>query len=280
MPFEMMLWRVAGAKLEGIAKSRLDQEQRLEDWITADPSLLGMDDIAIIGRQVHTTFGGRIDLLALNSSADCVVLELKRDRTPREVVAQILEYAAWVRDLNYEELDEIAQEFCRKDLKAVFKDAFNEDIPDIVNAGHHLIVVASAMDDSSERIIDYLSEVHDLSINAVFFTVFRDDHGEHIGRAWLKDPIVTAERSEPKRTPRSELAEGIYKITQKGFEEELDKAKEWAKTQLPIVIVETLGKDGASLADMISRAAETGAGNEIAVRKKLRAWKRLGWVSL
>jgi len=46
----MILWRVAGSKLDPIASAHLEQEQRLEDWIARDPSILGMD-IALIGRQ-------------------------------------------------------------------------------------------------------------------------------------------------------------------------------------------------------------------------------------
>jgi RecB family endonuclease NucS len=88
MPFETMLWKVAGTQLQPVAVTALDQEQRLEDWIAADPSILGME-LAIIGRQVQTAFGGRVDLLALDSEGNCVALELKRGRTPREVVAQV-----------------------------------------------------------------------------------------------------------------------------------------------------------------------------------------------
>ncbi len=62
MSFEMMLWKVAGANLQPVSVSTLDQEQRLEDWIAADPSILGME-LAIIGRQVQTAYGGRIDSL-------------------------------------------------------------------------------------------------------------------------------------------------------------------------------------------------------------------------
>ncbi len=68
MSFEMKLWRVAGAKLQDVDASHLDQEQRLEDWIADAPSMVGMD-LVIIGRQVQTSFGGRIDLLALNRDA-------------------------------------------------------------------------------------------------------------------------------------------------------------------------------------------------------------------
>ncbi len=82
MSFEMMLWKVTGTKLHPISVAALDQEQRLEDWIAADPSILGME-LAIIGRQVQTEFGGKIDLLALDPDGNCVALELKRGRTPR-----------------------------------------------------------------------------------------------------------------------------------------------------------------------------------------------------
>lgn len=203
MSFEMALWKVNDGKLDAIESSRLEQEQRLEDWIAKNPAVLGME-IALIGRQVQTAFGGRLDLLALDRDANCVVLELKRGRTPRELVAQLLDYGAWVRNLGYSELDQIAQRWKQTDIATLFEDAFGEAIPDSVNASHSLIVVASELDDSSERIISYLTEEHGVSINAVFFTYFQEGGSELMGRAWLKDPVETIERSEArKRAPWS-----------------------------------------------------------------------------
>ena len=144
MPFEMTLWRVSGSKLDPIAPAHLEQEQRLEDWIANDPSILGMD-IALIGRQVQTDFSGRIDLLALDRDANCVVLELKRDRTAREVIAQLLDYGAWVKDLGYDELDHIAERNMQKSVATIFQDAFGDAIPEVVNASHNLVIVASAL---------------------------------------------------------------------------------------------------------------------------------------
>ncbi len=59
----MTLWAVSDEKLTPLPKHRLDSEDRSETWIAQDPSLLGMD-VLIIGRQVTTSFGKRIDLLA------------------------------------------------------------------------------------------------------------------------------------------------------------------------------------------------------------------------
>ena len=48
----------------------------------------------LIGRQVRTSFGGIIDLLAIAPDGSLVLIELKRDKTPREIVAQALDYAS------------------------------------------------------------------------------------------------------------------------------------------------------------------------------------------
>lgn len=52
----------------------------------------------LIGRQEDTGFGGRIDLLAIAPDGALVLIELKRDKTPRDVVAQSLDYAGWVEN--------------------------------------------------------------------------------------------------------------------------------------------------------------------------------------
>lgn len=49
------------------------------------PSLLG-ERLLVIGRQVKTPHGKLIDLLAMDGEGNLHVLELKRDKTPRDVV--------------------------------------------------------------------------------------------------------------------------------------------------------------------------------------------------
>jgi RecB family endonuclease NucS len=77
----------------------MDQESRLEDLLAQDISIASPNWL-VFGRQVPTAYGKYIDLLAMDRDGRLIVLELKRNRTPREVVAQLLDYGSWVKDLS------------------------------------------------------------------------------------------------------------------------------------------------------------------------------------
>jgi RecB family endonuclease NucS len=108
---------VALGREQGRARpsSSLDAEKRLEEVLENGIGVLGLDRLLLIGRQVPTRFGKFIDLLALGPSGDLYVVELKRDRTPREVVAQALDYGSWVRELGYDEIAAIFSEYTHGD---------------------------------------------------------------------------------------------------------------------------------------------------------------------
>ena len=61
---------------------------------------------------------------------------------------------------------------------------------------HRLVVVASEMDSSTERIVDYLLDSYGVPVNVVFLRYFRDAGSEYLGRHWLKSP------TPPTRGPR------------------------------------------------------------------------------
>ena len=197
MSFEMNLWQVKNEKLHKVRKMKLGSENRLENWLVEKPILLDAG-ILIIGRQVTTDYGGRIDLLGIDQFGDLVIIELKRDKTHREVVAQILDYASWVKDLTYEKVDLIAQEYLDQNLTVAFSKRFDIPLPDNINTNHRLLIVASELDESSERIVQYLADEHKININVAFFTFFKEDGQEYLGRAWLKNPKLIQEAAESK----------------------------------------------------------------------------------
>jgi RecB family endonuclease NucS len=91
MPEEVRIWQVDKADaLTEIKRSKLDHEARIEKWLSSDISLLSAD-LLVIGEQVETASGGLIDLLCIDAAGTLVVVELKRDKTPREVTAQALD---------------------------------------------------------------------------------------------------------------------------------------------------------------------------------------------
>jgi hypothetical protein len=195
LSFNIQLWGVENGLLAALPKERLDTEDRLEQWIADDVSLLGLD-LLIIGRQVRTSSGGKIDLLAIDQQGDLVILELKRDRTPREVVAQALDYASWVDRLLAPQIAEFSLEYLKQPLAEAFRERFETPLPDAVNKDHRIVIVASELDDSSERIVQYLANRRSMNINVVFFSCFRQGENELVGRAWLQDPEEIEERSE------------------------------------------------------------------------------------
>jgi hypothetical protein len=190
----MKLWQVQGKDLREINREALNDEERLEDWVVKDPRILGID-VLLVGRQVTTASGGRIDLLGIDEDANLMVLELKRNKTPREIVAQALDYASWVNELTYEEIETITKAFTGKLLAQAFNDHYGSAIPQTVNGDHSMVILASQLDDSSERIVEYLSEQYKVPINVLFFTFFKTASGEFLGRAWLKDPEELQERT-------------------------------------------------------------------------------------
>lgn len=188
MPIQHSVWTVSKAPVE-IPQGTLPSEQMLEDMIVAEPRILSSEWM-LIGRQVDTGYGGRIDLLAIAPDGALVLVELKRDRTPREVVAQALDYAAWVEELNAEAIAAIYARFrpgCS--LSSDFQDRFGQPLDeDTINENHQVVIVATKLDSSSERIVGYLNN-RGVAINVLFFQVFNHGTDQLLSRAWLIDPV-------------------------------------------------------------------------------------------
>ena len=205
MPIEVGLWKM-GEMPQRVEFSAMETEKRLEDVLAKDLSILD-PDLLLIGRQVPTAYGKFVDLLAIDREGNLTVIELKRDKTPREVVAQVLDYGSWVRDLEDDDIATIFDAYKHKyyphenttSLDEAFCKYFSvEEMPEAINETHELVVVAAELDDSTERIINYLTEFG-VAINAVFFRFFKDGDSEYLSRAWLIEPEQVEARVTEKR---------------------------------------------------------------------------------
>jgi Endonuclease NucS len=193
MPIEVGIWKIED-EIKKLSYSPIESEKKLEDILEKDLSILS-EDLLLIGRQIQTDYGKFIDMLALDQEGNLAIIELKKNRTPREVVAQALDYASWVQNLSYERILNIFEDKQGIPLEEAFADKFGIDLPEKLNESHQLIIVSSQLDAETERIINYLSNNFDVPINAVFFRYFKEGSQEFITRSWLIDPNVVEEKS-------------------------------------------------------------------------------------
>jgi hypothetical protein len=143
----------------------------------------------VVGRQVVTEYAGRVDLLCVDSEGNLVVVEIKKNQTPREVVAQAMDYGYWVRNLDYDDLREIYAHYKDGgDLDDALRSAFELEPPETINTDHRLVIVASALDAASERIVTY-AQSFGLPLNVVFFQTFQENGSQYLTRTWLIDPV-------------------------------------------------------------------------------------------
>ena len=206
------LWEVVSdQKLHEIPSNQINLEERLEGWLASDISILD-PNLLVIGKQVRTDFRGVIDLLCLDSAGDTVVVELKKGQTPREVAAQALDYASWVKDLSHERITSVAADYFETpdSLASAFQERFEKPLPGELNLRHRSLIVAESMDASTERIVRYLSGMS-VPINVATVQHFKDENGRRIlAQVYLIEP----EEAEAKSGPGSgraaiETADGL-----------------------------------------------------------------------
>ncbi len=192
MPQQVRMWEITPQdSLVEIASPGIDLEKRLESWLESDISMLD-PNLLVIGRQVHTDFGGVIDLLCMDSEGGLVVVELKRDQTPRDVTAQALDYASWAKDLPFARINAIAAGYSKLggSLEDAFASRFDQQLPDTLNLNHRSLIVAERMDDSTERIVRYLSDLN-VPVNIATVQHFKDSNGrEMLAQVYLIEPEV------------------------------------------------------------------------------------------
>jgi hypothetical protein len=113
-------------------------------------------------------------------------------------VAQALDYGFWVRQLDDEAIAGFyAHHNDGENFAAAFEKFFDQPPPATLNESHQLIIVASELDPSTERIVSYAAD-YDIPLNVVFFQYFRDGDAEYLTRSWLIDPAEAEERSRAR----------------------------------------------------------------------------------
>jgi hypothetical protein len=159
------------------------REKLLEDWLETNPhGIVEGQQLMVIGRQVTTNLGSTIDLLALDRQGDAVVVELKRGRTPRDTLAQALEYASFVEGLGYDGLEAILRKYTDEE-GAVLSEAhaaeFEVGEAVAFNKAQHIVIVGSDVTQEIRQTAAFLRK-RGIDVTCVEFGFFKTARGERL----------------------------------------------------------------------------------------------------
>ena len=197
MSIEHTVWSLD--KKKPLPEAELKDEKELELLLHDNIEILNKSWL-VLGNQIKTDAGKYIDILCMDHDEDLVVIELKKDMTPREVTAQAIDYAASVSKLSANEIAQIYLDHSKnsKNLNDAYKEKYGAELDeDTINQNVKMVIVAAQMDGSTERIISYLSDTYQVDINIVFFRVFQCENQRIISRAWFKEDV---EETLPKKS--------------------------------------------------------------------------------
>ncbi len=169
---------------------------------------------------MQTNLNTYIDLLGLDKDGNTVVIELKREKTPRETVAQILEYASFVDNLDYSDLNSIYQKYNNIDsitLKDEFKAFFNPESAETIsfNKESKLLIIGENISPEIKQTALYLRK-KGINIYCIEFKYFVTESGEEL----LAREIVVGKDDYIKKEIQTA---SLPKINESIFMEKLDE---------------------------------------------------------
>lgn len=196
-------------------------ESTLERWLERNAhAILEEQSLLIIGRQVATNLGSIIDLLAVDRHGDIVVIELKRDKTPRETLAQALEYASFVEGLDADQLEAVFRAYNDDDeanLAAQHREYFGLAETDAIsfNKDQKIVIVGQEVTKEIRQTSSFL-RAKGLGVTCVEFAFFTEEDGRQL----LSNEVVVGREA---KGGTQVLSGTMPTIDERIFEESLDE---------------------------------------------------------
>lgn len=205
MATEIKTWQIVDGKLIAVSNSLIEngrkEKEDLEAWLKSNPEILGTD-IALIGEQVQTK-SGPLDFLGIDRFGNLVIIELKRDKLPREVLAQVIDYASDVSNYEPDRLNEICLNFTGQTLAeylpAKFQDISFEEVA--VNQSQRLLLVGFSIEEPLHRMVEWLSEKYSLGVNAIVLHYTKTKNGDEL----LSKTVIIPEETVQEKTNKKKF---------------------------------------------------------------------------
>ena len=156
-----------------------ETEDELEEILVRRPDMLERG-LQLVGRQTPMTGGGSLDLLAVDGDGRLVVFELKRGTLSRDAVAQVVDYAS---DLDEMELEDLAKLVASHSGSGAipkiddFMDWYDrqyEGKPIESLKSPRMVLVGLGVDNAAERMVNFLVD-RGVEIKVVTFQGFEHD---------------------------------------------------------------------------------------------------------
>ena len=205
MASEIKSWQIIDGKLVPLQSSLVSDGKKerndLEKWIKSNPQILG-DDIVVIGEQVQTS-SGSLDFLGIDNHGNTIIVELKRDKLPREALAQAIDYASDIAGWEIDRFREICKSYTGQELEDILQEKFEDiSLEDLtVNQAQRLLLVGTAVEESLGRMIEWLSDSYSLGINAVVLSYAKTSQGDAI----LSRMVIIPEEIEKQKANKKKI---------------------------------------------------------------------------
>ncbi len=183
--------------LAGVGRT---EPKDLESWIKANPEILG-ENILIIGEQVQTR-SGPLDLFGIDKSGNTVIIELKRDKIPREALAQAIDYASDAASWDFDKLNEICLAYTKFPLDEYLSENFKDiDLENIsFNQTQRILLVGFFIEEPLQRMVEWLSEEYELAINYLVLRYIKSEGGDElIARTMIIPEVEEQEKVRHKQ---------------------------------------------------------------------------------
>lgn len=152
-------------------------ENELQELLAASPNIISMDEIRpgagplVAAVREFSLPVGYIDILAFTARGDIAIIECKlakNTQAKREVIGQILDYAAHIWDMNYEELDQSIQNMTNKSLADFVheqsndpdwaEEEFRANVRSALEQGNFILTIAvNEINEELNRIVRYVN---------------------------------------------------------------------------------------------------------------------------
>jgi len=145
------------------------------EYLLAEPTFLGDEQLLIIGRGILTDIGDIVDVLAIDSSETVHVIFLPHGKAGPAALDRLIPQGAWVSELDERGVRSIFAGY-RNDftLDELFGSMFGCALPKDVNHRQILTVVAPSFDAEVFEALEDLADRSDGLVRAVSFREFED----------------------------------------------------------------------------------------------------------